>query len=99
LGLVYIGRKVKMNNISIPEWIDISTHVPHKSFKAMCTRCQSSYIGKLKECNEWADNHVDICEGAKCEKCGHVYDRCLWDKCPECGQQVNNTNRYQIEDI
>ena len=88
-----------MKTICIPEWIDISTHVPHKSCKAMCTRCQSSYIGKLKQCNEWADNHAHVCEAAKCEKCGQVYDGCLWDRCPECGQGKNIVNRFQLEDV
>jgi hypothetical protein len=88
-----------MNNICIPEWIDISTHVPHKSCKAMCRRCQSSYIGKLKECNEWADDHIDTCEAVKCERCEEVYDGCLWDRCPECAHRNKATNRFQLEDM
>lgn len=82
-----------MNKVYIPEWIEILSHIPNRSYKAMCKRCQCSYIGKLKQCNEWAHNHIELCEGAKCEKCGQVYDRYLWNRCPECGFQFLHTPR------
>ena len=82
-----------MNKTDIPKWIEIFSHIPNRSYKAICKRCQCSYIGKLKQCNEWADNHIVLCEGAKCVKCGQVYDRYSWTRCPECGYCTNDIKK------
>jgi len=73
-----------------PEWIIIDSHVSIRGFRALCLRCQSRNVGKLKECKEWTKNHISECKGATCQECGHVYEGFSRDRCPKCSYCVND---------
>lgn len=69
---------------------DCIMHVSIKGCKAICDRCGDKYVGKLKDCEDWAIKHSEECKGITCEKCGHVYEGHYLDKCPKCGYRIND---------